>query len=294
VPFGEFRVGELRAVIGDNAADGEHRAGYNGVWSLTSRHESENLFVPTVAGLNLEHIFDGDTSDRQLLYEPRHADMRFTRVDDNRAELHQPATPHSGLESITTFTLEEPHYLDMRFECMAHKDVFRHSYIGLFWASYINAPLDKSIYFRSRGRWVQLCTQRHNDESTVLPGGDADMPAFSPGYPDMLYTNRSPLTFSDPFYYGRFHGMVYLLMFDRTQGVRFSHSPSGGGDNPQAQTTNPAWDFQYIIPDYEVGRRYDLRARLVYKPFHGREDLLREVQQWHAEALHAPPADLLR
>src|SRR6516162_3966266 len=59
-----FQAGDLTAVIGDNAASGAHRAGYNGVWSLTHRTAQANLFVPAVASLNLEHIFDGDHRDQ--------------------------------------------------------------------------------------------------------------------------------------------------------------------------------------------------------------------------------------
>ena len=58
-----FRAGDLTAVIGDNGSAGVHRAGYNGLWSLTHRTEAANLFVPSVAGLNFEHIFDGDKHD---------------------------------------------------------------------------------------------------------------------------------------------------------------------------------------------------------------------------------------
>lgn len=281
---GEFHIGDLRAVIGDNGAEDEHRAGYNGVYSLASRHQSESLFVPAYAGLNLEHIYDGHATAHELRYEPRQADMTFSKLDDATAQLHQPATPYFGLESITTFRLHEPHYIDMVFECMAHKPVFEHGYIGLFWASYINAPHDKSIYFRRRERWVQLCTQEHNDESTVLPDDGSELPTFSPEHPPMLYTNRSRLTFSEPFFYGRFHGMVAILMFDRSEGIRFSHSPSGGGDSTHAQTTNPAWDFQFIVPDYVVGQRDSFRARLVYKRYEGRDDILEEFHRWQAEA----------
>ena len=35
-----------------------------------------------------------------------------------------------------------------------------------------NAPEDKSVYFRHGGLWHQLCTQRHNDESTVRHQND--------------------------------------------------------------------------------------------------------------------------
>ena len=36
----------------------------------------------------------------------------------------------------------------MHFRFRPTQHVFTHGYIGLFWASYINAPEDKSIYFR--------------------------------------------------------------------------------------------------------------------------------------------------
>src|SRR5919201_4746769 len=114
-----FRAGDLTAVIGDNAAAGEHRAGYNGLWSLTHRSEPADLFVPAVAGLNLEHIFDGDKRDadgtRTVFFEPRHAPMEFRRLSPTEAELHQPPTPTFHLDSWTRFTLRAPHYVDMHF-----------------------------------------------------------------------------------------------------------------------------------------------------------------------------------
>jgi hypothetical protein len=58
-----FKVGDLTAIIGDNGTEGEHRAGYNGLWSLTHKTQEQNLFVPAVAGMNLEHIYDGQTLD---------------------------------------------------------------------------------------------------------------------------------------------------------------------------------------------------------------------------------------
>jgi hypothetical protein len=57
---GTFQVGNLTAVIGDNEPHDQHAAGYNGIHQLIHRDEPTTLFVPTVAGLNLEHIFDGD------------------------------------------------------------------------------------------------------------------------------------------------------------------------------------------------------------------------------------------
>lgn len=279
-----FRAGNLTAIIGDNSAAGAHRAGYNGVWSLIHKDEPTTLFVPTVAGLNLEHIFDGDRGDtdnsRRIFFEPRNAPMNFRRLSETEAELHQPPTPTFHLESWTRFAVVAPHYVDMSFRCRPTQHVFTHGYIGLFWASYMNAPEDKSMYFRSRGIWQQLCTQQHNDESTVRHQDDRFELRFSPGYTQCLYRNFSPLRFTEPFFYGQFRNMTAIFMFDRTEGIRFTHSPSGGGTNAELQANNPAWDFQYIVPKYEVKREYSFRARLAYRPRCSRAEVLREFETW--------------
>jgi hypothetical protein len=284
MPSDTFRAGNLTAIIGDNGAQGEHRAGYNGLWSLTHTSESTNLFVPTVAGLNFEHIFDGDKRDtdgsRRIFFEPRHAPMAFRRISDTEAELHQPPTPTFHLESWTTFKLTAPHYVDMAFRCVPTQHAFAYGYIGLFWASYINAPEDKSLYFRGGKVWNQLCTPQHNNQSTVRHRDDKVELKFSEGIGDALFRNFSPLRFDEPFYYGNFRNMTFIMMFDRTAGIRFTHSPSGGGLNSQLQTTNPAWDWQYILPRYDVKKEYGFRARAVYRPRCSRDEILREYESW--------------
>jgi hypothetical protein len=279
-----FRVGDLTAVIGDNAANGEHRAGYNGVWSLTHRAEPTNLFVPTVAGLNFEHIFDGAQFDadnsRRIFFEPRNAPMTFRKLSDSEAELHQPPTPTFHLESWTRFTLTPPHMIDMRFRCRPRQHVFQNGYIGLFWANYIHGPDDRSMYFRGNGQWQQICTQRHNDESTVRHTKDMTELRFTNGYPECLMRNLSPLRYDEPFFFGHFRDMTALFLFERTPAVRFTHSPSGGGLTRERETTNPAWDFQYIVPRYEVNNEYGFHMRLVYRPRLSRAEILREVEAW--------------
>jgi hypothetical protein len=163
---------------------------------------------------------------------------------------------------------------------VARQHAFAHGYIGLFWASYINAPEDRSTYFRGGGLWQQLCTQRHNDESTVRHRDDRIELKFTPGLTNALYMNLSPLRFDEPFFYGLFRRHVLLVLFDRTAGIRFTHSPSGGGLNREAQTTNPAWDFQYLIPRYEVNREYGFRVRVVYRERCSRAEILKEYEDW--------------
>jgi hypothetical protein len=242
--------------------------------------------------MNLEHIFDGHTATtRQLLFEPRNAPMEFQKLFETEAELHQPPTPHFGLESWTRFRLKEPHYIDFDFRCVARKQVFVGGYIGLFWASYINAPENKSLYFRgrfpgsNRTHWIQAYTQWHDNESTFMHINDNEQLKFAENYPAMLYTRFSQLRWEEPFFFGLRKHHVFIVMFDRTEGIRFSHSPSGGGGTSDGSDTNPAWDFQFIVPKYEVGREYSFNARIVYKEYRGRQDVLEEFRNWSKTSL---------
>jgi hypothetical protein len=279
-----FRAGDLTAIIGDNAAHESHRAGYNGVWNLTHRTQSENLFVPAVAGLNFEHIFDGEKRDadgtRKIFFEPRNAPMTFKKLSETSAELRQPPTPTFHLESWTTFELKPPHYVDMTFRCRPTQHVFANGYIGLFWASYINAPDDKSMYFRGSKMWQQLCTHAHNRDSTVRHKDDRLELKFNDGIGDALFRNFSTLRFDEPLFYGVFRKHVAIVMLDRSAGVRLTHSPSGGGANTARQTTNPAWDFQFIVPKYELKTDYGFRLRLAYREICDRATVLKEYDEW--------------
>ncbi len=288
MPHDTFQAGDLTAVIGDNSANGEHRAGYNGVWSLRHRLSDRNLFVPAYAGLNHEHIFNGETEDdRQYFFEPRTAPMSFEKISASECELHQPPTPMFRVESRTRFKLTAPHYLDLHYTATAHQHVFPRGWIGLFWASYINAPDDKSLYFLGGlegqpATWTQLCTQRHSDASTVRHRDDKRVLEFEDPKKEALFKSLSPLRFDLSFFYGHFGDLIWIVMFDRTDGLRFAHSPSGGGGTPERRTTNPAWDFQWIISPYDVLIPYELRVRTVLRPRCSREEIIGEYDRWRS------------
>ena len=279
-------TGDIQAVVTDNAAwPPHHRARYNGIASLTHKAQPRNLFVSAYAGLNIEHILDG-TETRggpDPLFEPRLCPIRLRRIGDHGVEMHQPPTSHKGLESTMRFTLAPPHYIDVVYECIPRRAVFDNKYILIFWASYINAPADKAIYFLGRDendrtgqRWIKAVTPAHGKLSTHRSIADPGPLPPVANHPLTLVFNFSKYRYTKPFYYGRYGDMVYQIMFDDAKRVRFSQSPTGGG------ATNPAWDFQFIIRNYEVGKRYRLRARVVYKKFISRPDCLAEYEKWHA------------
>ena len=288
--FATLRSEELRCTIGNNTEKGNHRAGYNGVFELTSIHQAESLFVPQYAGLNLEHVFDASSrgNDRETFFEPRVAPMEFEQINPTTVVLRQPTLPHWKVESTTTFRLTNPYYLDVTFKCIPWSDHFKGGAFGLFWASYINAPLDKSVYFLRAGQnggrvWQQFCTQYHNHDSTVKSVEDAFDWKFDSEARDSLFSNISKIRYAEPFFYGRFRNMVFIVIFDRNEGIRFAHSPSGGGSTPEGDDTNPAWDFQWVIPKYVVGNTCQFDYRVVYKKWIDRADVQAEVARFRGE-----------
>lgn len=280
--YERIAVGDLHAVFIDNKEYGEqHRSGYNGISELRHSAQSTNLFVPFYAGFNLEHIFAGDSLFN--LFEPRKFPMELKRISKNSVELYQDETPLSHVESWTTFKLVAPHYIEINFRCIIKSDeFFKHGYAGLFWASYINAPQDKKIYFlgkekgRDQKKWIAAYSPKHGVSSTHI-GFDDNFDLFVvPGFNVTLASHYSNYLFAETFYYGRIDNMVFAYLFSEPEDgiIRFSQSPTGGGP------LNPAWDFQFIIPDFIVGKEYSFKVRLVYKEWISNDDINEEYKKW--------------
>ena len=278
----QLTAGDVAAKIGNNEGNGEHLAGFNGIWSLTHEAEPVSPFAPTYAGMNLEHIFDGAV-DKRDRFEPRSEPMSLA-VDGDSVVLHQAPTAGYGLKSWTRFRVAPPDYVEFDFRCVPRRKVFTYCYIGLFWASYINAPEDKSLYFLGGGgdrpSWQQLCSEAHNHGSTVCRSGYRHGLKVAPEHPEWLYTGLSRLVYDEPFYYGCYRDMTLLFMFDADERFRMSHSPSGGGYDDILNTTRPAWDFQFIIPEFDVDTEYGFSGRIVYRPRMSREEVMGEYERF--------------
>ena len=289
-PYVVLRRADVEVVVVDNrAVDDEvlpgHRAGYSGVASLKHTRRPENLFVPSYAGLNFEHIHDGTVRDRKVLFEPRNWPMELRVVDEHTAELYQTPTPNYGLESCLRYALLEDGTIEMTLECIPRQRSFTHGYVGLFWASYIHQPESLDIHFKGHGadearaaRWIRGVTPAHGVLSTHVATDDDRTFGHDPKFPLTLVFNRSQHRYAEPWYYGVSHGMALVFVFRPKDQIRMSQSPSGGGKG------NPAWDFQYFIPDYEVGRRYQMVMRAMYLPYESAGQIERASEP-HREAI---------
>lgn len=283
--------GDLRVVFTDNQAYGStHFARFNGIAALAHKDQDSSVFVPQYAGFNLEHIFGGDSL--VPLFEPRDHPMQLYRTADNQVQLYQSTTPVSGVEILTIFTLTEADYIDIEVKCLFHKpEFFKHGYAGLFWASYIDAPDDPRMYFlgteedNKEPRWIGAWSGEHGKESTHRQISDHRDWYYAPNFNATLANHYSNYRFVEPYFFGRFHNMVLAFLFDANQEIRFSQSPTGGSLHftliPEpGQLTNPAWDFQWIIPDPQPNKEYTLKTRMVYKRYMSPEDISREYQSW--------------
>lgn len=288
--FATLKRGGVTAIIGTNAAGGallpSHRSGYSGVVSLThEKRPKEGLFVPAYAGLNFEHIHDGTTRNRDILFEPRRAPMKLRRINDHTVDLYQAPTPTWKLESCLRYELLDGGALQMTFECIPRAKTFRNGYIGLFWASYIHQPESLDIHFRGKPKaggeaaWIRGVTPSHGVKSTHLAPMDRRAFKRDADFPLTLVFNESDYHFVEPWYFGVSHKMAFAQVFRAADQPRLTQSPSGGGRG------NPAWDFQFFIPDYEVGKRYQFVMRAIYTPFESKEQVRSAVLP-HLKALN--------
>lgn len=277
-PYVVLKHGDLELVVVDNRAVDDdvlrgHRAGYHGIGVMRHTRQPRSLFVPAYAGLNFEHIHDGTVKPREVLFEPRHAPMELRVINNRIAELYQAPTPYWGLESCMRYELLDDCIIELTFECVPRRNTFTNGYIGLFWASYIDHPESLDIHFRGFSEttrtevgWVRGMTPKHGVSATHRALDDhRDFP-HDPSFPLELPFGFSSLRYTEPFYFGVCRGMAFVQMFRPCDNVRFTQSPSGGGNGC------PAWDFQWFIENPRIGQPYQMIMRIAYVPVHGDGD----------------------
>lgn len=281
--------GPVTAIIVDNAAIDipelpDHRAGYSGVASLTHRQQKKNLFVPGIAGLNFEHIHDGTTAGLVEKFEPRKFPMELRIINATTVELYQPPTGNWKLESCGRYEVLKDGTIEYSFVCIPRAIDYQRDFIGLFWASYIHQPTNKSIYFygrpvgsKGRAKLINGVTPKHGVASTHRPQSVKSLPPVDSDFPLTLVNHPSRFESMESWYYGICRHMAVVQMFRPQDEIWFAQSPSGGG------LGNPAWDFQWFIDRPQKDRSYGFVMRLAYLPYRDHDQVLVDTEKLRKE-----------
>jgi hypothetical protein len=200
-----------------------------------------------------------------------------------------------------TFAVGEKSHVDLEFRTALEK-VPEADYLCYMWASYMQRVKDPTIRFwgvsgltrnepglchGSLG-WVALDGKRRPWSSVANQGiipflGTPGLPNERGVY-DINYKEHGSCAFLLPFFFGVVDGdgdlstqkddMAYIMMFDQAEPVRFIMWDFSKGDG------HPVWDWQYVLRKPRASQTYRYRARVVYKPYAGPEDVVAEYIQW--------------
>ena len=284
-----LKTSELDVVIGNNEqGDGDyntHRAGYNGIWSLTSMHAKTNCFVPYYSGLNLEHLMDGLLATEQGgdIKEPRNHPMQLERMSENSLKLTQTDAFQTHVDSTTVFEVKEPHIIDFTFSAKLNRPVREGKQFGFFWASYMNAPHSPCLHFVDEDVfWSCLSADKDIGGANTVCHTSVAEPSSDSQPETHLANSFSERRFHIPLMYGRPGDgtMLFLQMFDQTAPIRLTMSRRGGGADPDMRRRHPAWDFQFVVDEAEAGVEYKMCCRVVYKPFVCQSEVLDLFDEW--------------
>ena len=285
----------------------------NGFRELYHRqYPGRNVFTP--AGLNFEHIFTGRIADESRNhFSPRKEACILRVLRANSVSLFWPAeTSAWGVASEMTYTMAGGPCLDMTFRTALRKTP-ESDYLVYMWASYLNETRGHYVhfwgvrdihrftgaYYKGNIQWVRFGERPRS----MAKHEDAVVPYL--GVPDLEYDEEAlsrvnlnildPCAFLLPFFYGLVDGdgdpgttgddMVYLMMFDEAAPLRFVMFDF------TSKVNAPVWDWQYVIHRPRPDVTYQYRARFIYKPFAGTEDVVKEYVSW-LKGLEAPRHEL--
>jgi len=288
--------GHLSVFFRDNSESPKILSGIDSLFN-TREAPGFDAFDPEArgasAGLNFEHIISGH-SNAASAFAPRHGRYTLYRLKDDRSvilERRREDCPWA-VSSALKYTVTEPHYIDVGFQCTPHKSsVFgKRGWAIFFFADYMNDVIDVPLHFLgvdapdAKEKWVAADgpkghpdwnnggTYRHQKAADLEYDADHNFKLNLWSYEYPRYTK--------PFYYGRAtNDMVFIIMFNKAftpeDEIRFSIFKF---KLPKRQ--RPAWDFQYVIHKVEENRNYGFKARVVWKKFVSPEDCLAEYECW--------------
>ncbi len=255
-------------------------------WLASGEHPYAPIFARP--SLSLQTITKGRLAQEPLLWDAAQAPAPEVCLSStSRADVHrQVTTSMNPLDCRIRYASCGKNAMDILFEttCRGEGDCL--APITFSWASYVRGACVPTIHFPGA---------RDGVEGWVSFGGSpSERGAVARmGLPEEEWERAGAMQgcrpvrgvrFSEPGYYGLVDGdqneatdgdmMAFILMFEHPEDIRFVLRDSAN------DSRTVEWDWQYVLRAPEAGKTYSQRARMVYKPFLGQDDVLAEYHSW--------------
>jgi hypothetical protein len=288
--------GYFSGIIHDNESNKKRQgSGFNPLTHIL--YPTQNIYRDEDVGLNFEHIMNGTAADAAIsMFTPRRDICSVIQRTDSSASIIHPAKHSSwNMDSEIRYQFSGKYSIDLEFRVTLRENKFPLGYVAFMWASYMHCALDRRIYFiGSNEEWLAFGENTNNGFETGTIGySGADHLPYEDGSKTLNVIEHPQKKFIFPFYYGLVHGsgrvdnpgdtMVYIMMFDQKEPIRFAMWNFAKNSEGRPDTHSPAWDWQYVIWEPQINKEYRYRARIIYKPYAGRDDIKEEYENWIVE-----------
>lgn len=250
-----------------------HHLGYHGIRALWRKDERRNIVMPFVSWLNLQNLsVDGlklDPVDDRALFGVGRGWPVTMRREGELVQLTIPKMPLSGIEYTLRIGPLVEDTVDFEVRFTLHKKTRGRAAFRASWPCYMSTYDEVELYVPvgspQRPEWRRI----------------GEKEAFVTGDPvNHVYSQR---TFEAPpaalpLVYGCIGPRVLAIMASRPEVTFFL--VNAGGHLSFLPVQNPAWDLSLRLPDYEPGRPFGFRGRIVYKTWAGPDDILARYRQF--------------
>lgn len=254
-----------------------HYFGYHGIRALWRKDEQRNIVAPFFSWLNLQSLqlegLELDPVDsRAVSGIGRGWPLRMTR-EGNVVSLRIPRMPRSGVEYQLQLKPGGADALDFEMTFTLHRKTKDKARFRASWPCYMST-FDEVQLYSPEGEPDRPTWRAFGEEEAIVIGE-----AVNVNKGQRSFLPAAPAAF--PAAYGRIGSRVFVLMVDRPE-VEF-FVVNTGGHLSFCPVQNPAWDFSLTMADYEPGKPFGFRGRMLYKAWTGADEIVDRYRQWKRE-----------
>lgn len=258
----------------DREPDYGHYLGYHAIRALWNKTERRNIVAPFYSWLNLQAIsVEGlklDPVDSRALYGVARGWPIRLEKDGNGAILRLARMPVSGIEYSLRLQPGGSDAIDFEVSFTLHEKAKDKAKFYASWPCYMSA-LDEVQLHSPIGDPAKPEWKAYGSKPDFVLGEPVN-------YVHSQKAFKAPEPLAFPAAYGRIGSRVLVLMFNRPEVKPFI--VNSGGHRPYMPVQNPAWDFSFAVPDYEKGKPFGFRGRIIYKTWQDSDEIVRRYHEW--------------